>query len=90
MENNLIIAASFAVYGLAMLLLGGIACRRTRNLSDYIIGGRRLNSFVTALSAEASDMSGWLLLGLPGYAYVAGYEWVAVAWIAWICICCRM
>jgi len=57
MENNLIIAASFVVYGLAMLLLGVIACRRTRNLSDYIIGGRRLNSFVTALSAEASDIA---------------------------------
>jgi len=40
-----------------MLLLGAIACRRTRNLSDYIIGGRRLNSFVTALSAEASDIA---------------------------------
>lgn len=62
-----------------MLMVGIIACRRTSTLSDYILGGRRLNSFVTALSAEASDMSGWLLLGLPGYAYAAGCEsiWLA-------------
>lgn len=75
------IAATLVLYGLIMLLVGIIAYRRTANLSDYILGGRKLNSFVTALSAEASDMSGWLLLlGLPGYAYAAGCEavWLAV------------
>lgn len=48
-------------------------------MSDYILGGRSLGRWTTALSAGASDMSGWLLLGLPGYAYLAGFE---AAWIA--------
>ena len=74
------VAFTFVVYILAMLGIGIWGYARTRNLSDYILGGRSLNSFVTALSAGASDMSGWLLLGLPGYAYVAGLEatWIAV------------
>lgn len=74
------IAATFVIYMAGMLVVGIIAYRRTKNLSDYILGGRKLNSFVTALSAEASDMSGWLLLGLPGYAYAAGCEaiWLAL------------
>ena len=57
---------TFTVYILGMLLIGFIAYRYTNNLSDYILGGRRLGSFVTAMSAGASDMSGWLLMGLPG------------------------
>ncbi|WP_455206972.1 sodium/proline symporter PutP, partial [Kaarinaea lacus] len=63
-----------------MMLIGFIAYRQTKNLSDYILGGRRLSSWVAALSACASDMSGWLLLGLPGYAYAAGLEagWIAI------------
>ena len=49
-------------------------------MSDYILGGRSLGRWTTALSAGASDMSGWLLLGLPGYAYLAGFEavWIAL------------
>jgi sodium/proline symporter len=63
-----------------MMFIGYLAWRRTKNLSDYILGGRRLGSWVTAMSASASDMSGWLLLGLPGYAYAAGLEagWIAL------------
>jgi sodium/proline symporter len=63
-----------------MMLIGYLAYRRTKNLSDYILGGRRLGSWVAAISACASDMSGWLLLGLPGYAYAAGLEagWIAL------------
>lgn len=74
------ITASFIVYISLMLLVGYLAYRRTSNLSDYILGGRRLGSWVAALSACASDMSGWLLLGLPGYAYAAGLEagWIAL------------
>jgi sodium/proline symporter len=54
--------------------------KKTDNLSDYILGGRNLNPWVSAISAQASDMSGWLLMGLPGYAYVAGLEasWISV------------
>jgi sodium/proline symporter len=73
------IGLTFVVYLVAMLLIGVVAYRRTLDLSDYILGGRRLGSGVAALSAQASDMSGWLLLGLPGYAYLAGLESV---WLA--------
>lgn len=56
---------TFIVYILGMLLIGALAYYYTNNLSDYILGGRRLGSFVTAMSAGASDMSAWLLMGLP-------------------------
>ncbi len=68
------VIATFTGYLILMLLIGWWAYRRTHNLADYILGGRRLGPWPTALSAGASDMSGWLLLGLPGYAYVAGIE----------------
>lgn len=73
------ITASFGFYIVLTLGIAYFAYRRTQNFSDYILGGRKLGSWVTALSACASDMSGWLLLGLPGYAYVAGLE---ASWIA--------
>lgn len=71
---------TFLIYIVAMILIGLIAYRVTNNLSDYILGGRRLGSFVTALSAGASDMSGWLLMGLPGAVYAGGLieAWLAV------------
>jgi len=74
------IGATFLIYIGVMLAIGWLAYRRTGDLADYILGGRKLGSWVTALSAGASDMSGWLLLGLPGYAYVAGLEagWIAL------------
>jgi len=73
-ETNLNILISFIIYLSFMLGIGWYFYSRTKNISDYILGGRKLNSFVTSLSAQASDMSGWLLLGLPGYAYIAGLE----------------
>ena len=75
---------TFVVYIAAMVLIGLIAYLRTKNLSDYILGGRSLGSFVTALSAGASDMSGWLLMGLPGAIFVAGLSesWIAIGLIA--------
>src|SRR3712207_3186133 len=71
---------TFTIYIVFMISIGLIAYRLTNNLSDYILGGRRLGSFVTALSAGASDMSGWLLMGLPGAVMVGGLSesWVAV------------
>ena len=76
----MIVGATFIVYICLMMFIGYLAYRRTKNLSDYILGGRSLGSWVTAMSASASDMSGWLLLGLPGYAYAAGLEagWIAL------------
>src|SRR3712207_3139031 len=71
---------TFLIYIIGMILIGFIAYRVTNNLSDYILGGRRLGSFVTALSAGASDMSGWLLMGLPGAIYAGGLieGWLAI------------
>src|SRR3990167_819952 len=88
---------TFVVYIAAMVLIGFIAYRSTKNLSDYILGGRSLGSFVTALSAGASDMSGWLLMGLPGAIFVAGVSesWIATglvigAWLNWYFVAGRL
>nr|WP_279391934.1 sodium/proline symporter PutP [Virgibacillus halodenitrificans] len=70
---------TFIVYLIGMLVIGVIMYRMTNNLSDYVLGGRNLGPGVAALSAGASDMSGWLLLGLPGAIYASG---MSEAWMA--------
>lgn len=67
------------LYFIGMSAIGLYYYKKTTSLSDYILGGRSLNPWVAAMSAQASDMSGWLLLGLPGYAFVAGLEaiWIS-------------
>ena len=72
--------ATFGVYLLGMMGIGVWVYQRNKSLTDFVLGGRGLNSWVAALSAQASDMSGWLLLGLPGAAYVGGLGagWIAV------------
>ncbi len=79
-DNANTIIGTFVVYLAIILLLAYAGYRRTTNLSDFILGGRSLNSWVTALSAQATDMSGWLLMGLPGFAYLAGFEagWMVI------------
>ena len=74
---------TFVAYLLLILFLGVKAYRRTHNLGDYILGGRKLGSVVTALSVGASDMSGWLLLGLPGAIYLSGISeiWIGIGLI---------
>lgn len=71
---------TFFIYLLLILIIGIVAYRRTHNLNDYILGGRKLGPLVTALSVGASDMSGWLLLGLPGAIYLSGLSeiWIGV------------
>lgn len=64
------IATVFIIYLALMVAIGFKFYSKTSNLSDYFLGGRNLGSWLTALSAQASDMSGWLLIGLPGTAYV--------------------
>ncbi len=64
------IAVIFVIYLISQALIGVVFYNKTQNMSDYALGGRKLNSWVTAMSAQASDMSGWLLIGLPGLAYV--------------------
>ena len=73
-------AVTFCGYLFLMIALGFCAYFYTRNFNDYILGGRRLGGFVTAMSVGASDMSGWLLMGVPGAAYVSGLceGWIAV------------
>lgn len=89
-DSSVSILISFVLYLIFMVGIGWVYYGRTKTLSDYILGGRGLNSWVGAMSAQASDMSGWLLLGLPGYAYVAGLEsfWIAFGlamgtWLNW-------
>lgn len=91
MENSFAITSTFIVYLILMLSIGVYAYLRTKNSTDYFLGGRALGPWPAALSAGASDMSGWLLLGLPGYAYAAGLEsfWLAAGllignWINWL------
>jgi sodium/proline symporter len=81
---------TFAAYLLLMIGIGFMAWRRTRTFDDYILGGRSLGSYVTALAAGASDMSGWLMMGLPGALYLGGASeaWIAIglvigAWCNW-------
>lgn len=80
MSEKLVIGITFGVYLLIMLGIGWYFYNRTKNLSDYVLGGRSLGSWGTSISAQASDMSGWLLLGLPGAAYATGLSgsvWMA-------------
>ncbi|MBH5328135.1 sodium/proline symporter PutP [Eikenella sp. S3360] len=74
---------TFGIYLVAVLLIGLAAYFSTRNFDDYILGGRSLGPFVTAMSAGASDMSGWLLMGLPGAVYLSGLSksWIAIGLI---------
>src|SRR5574344_989264 len=70
----------FAVYLLVTIAVGFFFLKKVRNLGEYLLGGRGVGSWVTAFSAQASDMSGWLLMGLPGAVYLAGLgeAWVAI------------
>ncbi len=70
---------TFGVYLLLMIATGLYFYKRASNVEEYLLGGRGLGSWVTALSAQASDMSGWLLMGLPGAVYLGG---LCQAWIA--------
>lgn len=83
MSSNLLhpISIVFFIYIFIIFLIGYIASRVTRNLSDYVLGGRRLSGAVAALGAGASDMSSWLLMALPGTVYLHGINqiWMPIA-----------
>jgi sodium/proline symporter len=85
------------IYLLGMIAIGIYGYKRTSDMDDYMLGGRKLNSLTSALSAGASDMSQWLLMGLPGAIYVSGLVegWIAIglllgAWVNWIIIAPRL
>ena len=74
------ILAAFVIYLLFMVVIGLVYAKKNENAEDYFLGGRKLSGAVAALSAQASDMSGWLLMGLPGsvYALGTGQAWIAI------------
>ena len=80
MSSTAWIVAAFAAYMVMMIAIGAVYMKKTNNSEDYFLGGRGLGGWVAALSAQASDMSGWLLMGLPGavYAYGTGQAWIAI------------
>lgn len=97
MSNEALQLISIGIYLAGMLLIGWYAYRNTSNLNDYMLGGRSLGPAVTALSAGAADMSGWLLMGLPGGIYVTGLAdaWIAIgltigAYLNWLLVAPRL
>ena len=97
MAQTLILIA-IAVYLLLMLWIGVIYSKQNESVDDFYLGGRKLGPFVTAMSAEASDMSSWLLMGLPGVAYMTGLaeaSWTAIGlavgtWLNWLIVAKRI
>ncbi|WBT09770.1 sodium/proline symporter PutP [Corynebacterium sp. SCR221107] len=90
MTQNTWFIIAIIIYMAVMLAIGYWSYRQTNEYDDYVLAGRGLNPFVAALSAGASDMSGWLLLGLPGALFVTGMSelWIAIglligAWANW-------
>ena len=71
-QATICIIITFVVYLLGMLAIGFYYAKKNESTSDYFLGGRKLGPVVTAMSAEASDMSSYLLMGLPGLAYLSG------------------
>ncbi|MDD7270589.1 MAG: sodium:proline symporter, partial [Spirochaetales bacterium] len=70
--STVFILLTILLYLAGMLLIGFICAKKNSSSSDFYLGGRKLGPFVTAMSAEASDMSSYLLMGLPGVAYLSG------------------
>src|SRR5690606_19200892 len=88
---------ALALYLIAMLVIGYVAYKRTADTEDYMLGGRDLPPWVAALSAGASDMSGWLVMGLPGAIYLTGLieAWIAIgltigAYLNWLLVAPRL
>ena len=78
MTNRIVTIAAFCVYLIFMLCIGMYFVGKNKTTTEYFLGGRKLGSWVTSMSAQASDMSGWLLMGLPGAAYLSG---ISAGWI---------
>lgn len=91
------IALAFILYLAGMMCIGLYYSRQQKNLSSYILGDRKLGPWLTSMSAEASDMSGWMLMGLPGYAYLHGLSafWTGIGliigtWANWVLVSTRL
>lgn len=97
-STTICIMVSIVVYMAAVVGIGIIFLRKNKNTEDFYLGGRKLGPFVTAMSAEASDMSSWLLMGLPGVALISGLadaSWTAIGlaigtYINWLIVAKRL
>lgn len=97
MSDSVYQIIALTIYMAAMLFIGWYSFRKTANLKDYMLGGRGLGAAVGALSAGAADMSGWLLMGLPGAIYLSGLveAWIAIgltigAYLNWFFVAPRL
>ena len=96
--NDIVMLGTIALYLLGMLGIGIYFMKKNNSADDFYLGGRTLGPFVTAMSAEASDMSSWLLMGLPGVAYLCGLpeaSWTAIGlavgtYINWLIVAKRI
>ena len=96
--SNLCIIVTIVVYLAAMLLVGFAYSKSNNDSTDFYLGGRKMGPLVTAMSAEASDMSSWLLMGMPGLAYLSGIAspgWTAIGlalgtWLNWLIVARRL
>ena len=95
---NICIIATIVIYLVGMLLVGFAYSKSNEDSTDFYLGGRKMGPLVTAMSAEASDMSSWLLMGLPGLAYLTGIAspgWTAIGlavgtWLNWLIVARRL
>lgn len=96
--SNLCIIVTIVGYLAAMLLVGFAYSKSNNDSTDFYLGGRKMGPLVTAMSAEASDMSSWLLMGMPGLAYLSGIAspgWTAIGlalgtWLNWLIVARRL
>ncbi|MBR6872431.1 MAG: sodium/proline symporter [Ruminococcus sp.] len=97
-NSEMIMLCAIGLYMAFTLFIGIKSSRENNNVGDFYLGGRRLGPIVTAMSAEASDMSGWLLMGLPGVAYLSGIAdagWTAIGlaigtYVNWLLVAKRL
>lgn len=97
-KNDIAMLVTIICYLAVMVTVGIWSSKRTKDVKDFYLGGRKLGPIVTAMSAEASDMSSWLLMGLPGVAYLSGIadaSWTAIGlavgtYINWLIVAKRL
>ena len=96
--STICILVAIVVYMAGIIWIGFACAKKNKNTEDFYLGGRKLGPFVTAMSAEASDMSSWLLMGLPGVAYLTGVAdaaWTAIGlaigtYVNWLIVAKRL